>query len=220
MRLIDCFVPVFETLSVLPSHLSSSDSVTVESVKNQFYQQFAVLDSEVYDTFSIEQKDAAKFAVVALIDEKISETDWGARHKWSMQPMQKELFSTLNAGEVFFDKLDDLAPQGDADTEIRIVYLYCLRMGFCGRYFTPGEKGFLDALMVQQLEVVQSQLKYTADNNVTDVALAGERNSNGISSWLNHDTAIWLAIGLVLVTYLFLRSDYFETVAALVATLA
>lgn len=219
MRLVDGFIPIFERLTALPQRLAESDSMELETVRNEFIDQLAVLDSEPYlEHFTEQQLEAARFAVVALIDEKVGETDWGSRHEWSTQPLQKQLFSTRNAGEVFFDKLDNLEQLGDGSDQVRLVYLYCLKLGFSGRFFAPGERGFLETLIDQQYRLLMP-------SSVSSNGLFHGRISEAPDSSqpkqpvFSTDTVIWIGVVVVVASYLWMRSDYFQLISALTALL-
>ena len=63
MRLVDGFIPIFERLIALPQRLAESDSMELETVRNEFIDQLAVLDSEPYlEHFTEQQLEAARFA--------------------------------------------------------------------------------------------------------------------------------------------------------------
>ncbi len=219
MRLVDGFIPIFERLTALPQRLAESDSMELETVRNEFIDQLAVLDSEAYlEHFTEQQLEAARFAVVALIDEKVGETDWGSRHEWSTQPLQKQLFSTRNAGEVFFDKLDNLEQLGDGSDQVRLVYLYCLKLGFSGRFFAPGERGFLETLIDQQYRLLMPSSVSSNGlfhGRISEIPDSSQPKQPVFST----DTVIWIGVVVVVASYLWMRSDYFQLISALTALL-
>ena len=49
----------------------------------------------------------AKFALVAFIDESIISSDWINREVWLEKPLQLQLFNRFDAGEKFFDMLNE-----------------------------------------------------------------------------------------------------------------
>ena len=97
MRLLDGFLPVFQHLNGLAEHLAESRYDSCEALKDHYKSLLARLDdAEFTEQYSEQQRGLAKFAVVILIDEKVAATDWGMLHKWSLEPLQKLLFETLN----------------------------------------------------------------------------------------------------------------------------
>jgi type VI secretion system protein ImpK len=75
----------------------------------------------------------AGFAVVAWADETIlKHTTWKCHHAWNTYPLQLEYYQTRNAGEEFFERLEQL---GAAQQAVREVYYLCLALDFSGQYF-------------------------------------------------------------------------------------
>lgn len=64
-------------------------------------------------------------------------SDWPEKGKWESRQLQRVYFQTMNGGEEFFVRLSAL-PAGKG--EVREVYLYCLAMGFKGRFFSPDDE--------------------------------------------------------------------------------
>jgi type VI secretion system protein ImpK len=76
--------------------------------------------------------DEAVFAVCAWADEQIMNAQWeGVSDGWSQTLLQMEYFKTNLAGELFFERLDNLS--GDA-LPAQSVYAFCLANGFKGKY--------------------------------------------------------------------------------------
>lgn len=73
------------------------------------------------------------FPIVAQIDEIIQSNVLSSVDvNWPL--LQKELFQIENAGEVFYEILDDIINKPQTPTSIYEVYYFCLRYGFRGRY--------------------------------------------------------------------------------------
>jgi type VI secretion system protein ImpK len=90
----------------------------------------------------------ANFAVVAFLDETIQHSNDPVRAEWEHRSLQQELFGNADAGEVFFEKLDQFRSRRDSEqlADILEVYLLCLLLGFEGRY-AGGKRGELEGLM-------------------------------------------------------------------------
>jgi type IV/VI secretion system ImpK/VasF family protein len=76
--------------------------------------------------------DEAVFAVCAWADEQIMNAQWeGVSEGWSQTLLQMEYFKTNLAGELFFERLDNLSHQA---LPAQSVYALCLANGFKGKY--------------------------------------------------------------------------------------
>jgi type VI secretion system protein ImpK len=78
----------------------------------------------------------AEMAVVAFLDEAVLSLKDNARDAWAKQTLSLELYGESNAGEVFYERLNELS--GDADShrlaDLLEVYLLCLLLGFEGKF--------------------------------------------------------------------------------------
>lgn len=83
---------------------------------------------------------AAKFALVAFIDETILSSDWPHKEEWASTPLQLELYDQYDAGEVFFDRLDRLRENPRANAEALEIYYLCMALGFKGQYQIHGQE--------------------------------------------------------------------------------
>jgi type VI secretion system protein ImpK len=93
----------------------------------------------------------AGFAVVAWADETIlKHTTWKYHHEWNTYPLQLEYYQTRNAGEEFFEYLEQLGATQQAVWE---VYYLCLALGFSGQYFL----GLEDELKLAQMRHEQAR---------------------------------------------------------------
>src|SRR5688572_19067884 len=76
------------------------------------------------------------FAVVALLDSVVLRSNDPIWKDWERRLLQEELFDKTDAGVVFFDKLEQFQLRRDSEQLANIleVYLFCLLLGFEGRY--------------------------------------------------------------------------------------
>jgi type VI secretion system protein ImpK len=89
---------------------------------------------------TLEDVRDAEFAIVALVDEAVLSSKWEGKERWAAAPLQLERYERFDAGEVFFDKLEELRRRHDA-VEVLEVYYLCLAIGFRGRYqFLPQDE--------------------------------------------------------------------------------
>lgn len=100
--------------------------------------------------------DQARFAVCAWVDEVMLGSSWTHKGLWQRELLQRIYYNTAEAGEEFFDRLNNV---GLHQRDVREVYYLCLALGFMGRY---GHKG--DEFLLEQLKA--SNLKLLAGSSV------------------------------------------------------
>lgn len=80
------------------------------------------------------ETEDVKYGVVALIDEVMQDP---AREEisdvWHGDPLQLHYFDEANAGEGFFDRLEEIR-RDPQRADVLIVYYHCLLLGLRGRY--------------------------------------------------------------------------------------
>lgn len=84
--------------------------------------------------------EAARYAIVAFIDEQLFKAPWAGRQEWMLEPLQLVYFNENTAGEGFFTRLDALERDPSRVHVLEIYYL-CLTLGFLGRYAVRGGEG-------------------------------------------------------------------------------
>ena len=132
MRLIDYFIPFMAFLrhfQAQPSGDAAAVSLQLDSLLTEARrkaQEAGVDDGDVMEGL---------FAVVAWADEILLATSWAGAQTWARQLLQRRHFNVSNAGVAFFLRLEGLNPRQMA---VREVYLFCLSMGFSGRYGHEG----------------------------------------------------------------------------------
>ena len=78
--------------------------------------------------------DAARYAMVAFLDEVVLTSSWGLRQEWSGRPLQMEYFNDFTAGEEFYNKLEALRGEGGQRSEALEIYGLVLGLGFRGKF--------------------------------------------------------------------------------------
>lgn len=77
----------------------------------------------------------AQYVMAALADEVFLTLDWPGRDAWRSDLLETRLFGSYDAGEKFYRRLETLLKTGDRiQSEIAVVYLMALTLGFRGRY--------------------------------------------------------------------------------------
>jgi type IV/VI secretion system ImpK/VasF family protein len=133
------------------------------------------------------------FPIVAQIDEIIQNNILSPVNvSWPL--LQKELFQIENAGEVFYEILEDLLNKPQTPTSIYEVYYFCLRYGFRGRY----EKH--PAKIVDYINLLREKLEV---NGKKDIPLETE-SIGQVKRIIRPYWYYLIAAGLVLLVYLIL----------------
>ena len=74
----------------------------------------------------------ARFAIVALVDETVMNSDWPDAAEWARNPLQMHYYGDFTAGDRFFERLERL--QANASDDLLEVYFNTLCASFRGRY--------------------------------------------------------------------------------------
>ncbi len=128
MRLVDCFIP----LMAYVRHFQRQPGGDVADVKDSLDALIAESRrTALAGGFSDADASDALFAVVAWADEILLAAPWAGAEEWKRQLLQRRHFNATNAGVAFFTRLESL---GAHQLGVREVYVYCLSMGFAGRY--------------------------------------------------------------------------------------
>jgi type VI secretion system protein ImpK len=133
MRVVDTFTDVL--LFARKFCRGEIDNMPADQVRSELQNLFEksqrlAEDNGILDNYY----QAAKFPVVALVDEMLLTSSWDDKSNWSRNSLQRIYFGTTNAGSEFYDRLNVLNKFGP-DRDVREVYSLCLGLGFRGRYF-------------------------------------------------------------------------------------
>ncbi|HMB69657.1 MAG TPA: type IVB secretion system protein IcmH/DotU [bacterium] len=138
-----------------------------------------------------EDLEAAKFPLIAFIDETILNSHWESRDVWRERPLQLDRYGETVAGERFFERLDKLRAQGPAKAELLEIYYLCLALGFEGKYKILG-KDKLRALV----EEVRRDLGYSRPlSGKEPISPHGRRKETRRSS--AEDAFPWMRVGAI-----------------------
>lgn len=145
--LVRLATPIFEAVLQLRTGalLPTND---VRQRLEAYLRQFE--DEAAKREFRDRQVKAAKYALVAFIDETVLAGP-AAPHDverlrlkddWRGAQLLIEHFGDTKAGDVFFDKLQELIKAGPGEAEVVEVYYLCLLLGYRGRYLIHREQEF------------------------------------------------------------------------------
>lgn len=113
-----------------PQEYSIEDMI---AMRTELRNQLDFLKAALSDLHNERDTYMMLFPIVAQIDEIIQNNVLSSVDaSWPL--LQKELFQIENAGEVFYDILEDVLNKPQTSTAVYEVYYFCLRCGFRGRY--------------------------------------------------------------------------------------
>lgn len=131
-RLAEQFAPCFTLILKLRSSDEFGDP---EVLRRRIKDLLDRTEREALRTgVSPDDIQAAKFALVAFIDETILSSDWSRKDEWMNTPLQLDLYDRYDAGEAFFDRLDAFLDEARAHAEVLEIYYLCMALGFKGKY--------------------------------------------------------------------------------------
>ena len=107
----------------------------------------------------------AKYGLAAFMDETVLNSPWPYKDRWADNPLQLDYFGTYLAGEIFFDKLEELRAAGGARPDLLEIYYLCLLLGFRGKYGVSGEEKL--KVLVDQ---VGAELKRVKPESTADLS--------------------------------------------------
>ena len=149
MRLVDRFAEIISYTEYLTQNLRKNpQDADIEKINADYEALYKDAEAGAEDK---EGYDSAKFAVCAWVDERILCSGWADAHKWVKHQLQRKFFSTTNAGEEFFKRLDNLSEDA---VEAKEVFVYCLSLGFTGRYFTEDDRKRLNTIRRESFQAV------------------------------------------------------------------
>jgi len=134
-NLATCYQEIFTVTARLRTRkFAVTDSA---SFRTQVRKALQLAESTA-QSLHYEQDDVrfGSYAVIALLDETIYNSSSPAFRDWAQKPLMLDLYSTLNAGEGFFENLSAILKRRETRPTIDLleVHLLCLMLGFRGRY--------------------------------------------------------------------------------------
>lgn len=132
----------------------------------------------------------AKFAFCALLDEIVLSSDFALREEWERAPLQLRLFGEHLAGETFFEQLETLRLNPEAQIEALEVYYACLLLGFQGKYLLEGEEklNYLTQRLGQEIMHVRGGKAQFAPH---------WKLPQRFGQYLKHELPLWLYFALL-----------------------
>ena len=127
--LLSKFAPVFILVSELKeSEVASRSATSIKSLVSESLDK--LVNNSTQSSRDPRDMDNARFAVTAWLDEVVMNMEGVDAIEWSSELLQKRLYGTTQAGELFFSKL-----KSNWDVvEVLEVYYACLCFGYKGKY--------------------------------------------------------------------------------------
>lgn len=151
MRLSDCFMEIIAYTSFV-ARGDDSGALPYDQVRANM--QRIITHSETcleQGRFTHEDYDLARFAVFAWVDEAILSSQWSGRQQWMREQLQRQYYQTADAGELFFERMNNIGPH---QRDVREVYYLCLALGFTGQYCNEGDDFLLEQLKTSNLKLL------------------------------------------------------------------
>ncbi len=179
-----------------------------DEVRQKIHRLFDRFDKQATSHgYHRQEIDDSRFAIVALLDETVFNSDWQGKESWRAMSLQQEIYKINVAGEEFFTRLDKLRANVKENRRTLEVYFDCLALGFEGRFKLFGREK-LDAVIGEfSKELAKgrewSMAKLSPNWNRPDEF--SEAVGEGIPMWLTLVLFIPGALILVLVFFLLAR---------------
>lgn len=199
IEIIDCFTPLI--VYTLEFTQNAQDArYTIEKLATDYEQ----LIKEARETSALQEDafEAALFPVIAWVDEMILNSDHPERRVWRRQLLQKRFFDTSNAGYEFYERLQALK---EGQSELRFLYLYCMFLGFKGRYYHEEDAERLEEIFSTQKGLLEGTFlehfpSYAFQNAYAQSRLPTENRFR--TSYYGVGIVIFLSLSVALISLL------------------
>ncbi len=219
MRLVDHATEALRIATTLPG--GTADPIVLRNRCESALSDFAAAAARAGHPG--EGIDAARFALVALIDERAMAPGSAVRQDWLDLPLQLRLFECSSAGEEFYRRIERWRrPRNEADADVLEVYQTCLALGFRGMMVGEAHEAARRQLAEQTATEVRGQRQLPEDGlsphwrpSTAEADPHLEERRAGLRIWLIPGIAICMVLVVWLLTNLWLSGLAGETVAEL-----
>lgn len=200
--------PVLELVMKLRAGLltpSNDLRAMVQSLLSEMEQRGATL------RYSESQVRNVKFALTAFVDETVLSLNFPLREEWEKFPLQLEHFKEHLAGVKFFEKLEELLKNIEAEAGVVEVYYLCMLLGFKGQH-----KVYMEDKLQKLIENTGAQLRQVGRLSEGELAphwsvmdQPEPRRDPGVPLWLKISAiaVLGLTILVYIILFIVLRSD-------------
>jgi type VI secretion system protein ImpK len=199
MSLLNCYLPLFRYVTAFFIHPQEYPDYSAFREKSISLLQQALLESERHHE-SAECQDAY-FAVVLWVDERVlrSRADWVK--EWRSNLLQKYYFDISVGGEAFFERLDGTDKN---NIPLRMVYLFCLLMGFHGKYTAQDAQLLQQRIEDERQCLPQAWRQWPNDALLVEQEAGGDDKNKTIVKKLRQRKGLLLSLPVI--TYLVILS--------------
>jgi len=169
-----------------------------ERIRERLEEALRQADARAREVGRAEHIDAARFAIVAFLDEMIlTNKQYEHRLQFLESSLQNMHYRTNTAGNQFFDRLDDLRRQISVNLPAIQVYQECLAAGFAGKLMNASERENYIAGLSRQLATGAEVLSEIAPHATRrDIVVSKSRS---LPRWLPIVVAVVVALVAILV---------------------
>lgn len=148
--LIDVCKPVFSYVGVLPAK-EGQPGPDFLRFREGVVSALQRIEPDAREAgLEIQDAEIAKYALALLVDEQVYESAWSSKEEWARQPLSSALLNDPEGGTNFFRRLEALR---DDQRDVMKIFLYCLALGYCGKYITEDPRK-----REQQIESIKQDL--------------------------------------------------------------
>lgn len=225
MRMIDCFYEVLFKVINYVETFNKGENESYEEVRGQIERALTEGAASFHEGgYSEEQYELACFAVVAFIDEAFLLSNWIHKEKWRKEMLQMKRYNTFNAGEGFYEKLNNLSPFHPAEKDVREVYYYCLSLGFRGKYYRKEDQSYLDKLKSENLTLLKGVEEHSVltseEKQLFPEAYISGKEGSGVKVHIDYRPFFYgIPVIALLITYYLFKFDLYEISNYLVTTI-
>jgi type VI secretion system protein ImpK len=177
------------------------------------------LDSKARSAgIEFEQLEAAKFALVAFLDEAITGIDFADKDSWLASPLQMELYNRYDAGEEFFKRLQQLRQRPQASLQALEIYYLCLVAGFKGKYHHSDPealRGLIEDIRAEIFRFRETRVPQTLSPHGKPQEGVLEVVSKDIPAWVIGVVAVAIGVLFFIVMTLLIEGAADNTVSAI-----
>jgi type VI secretion system protein ImpK len=191
---------VCEEAFLLVLQLRAADDYGDASVlRDRIHQMLDNLERKAKKSeISLEEIQSAKFAIAAFIDETILTSQWSQKDFWLGRTLGFELFNRMDAGEEFFNRLEELRRRSASNIDLLEVFYLCLALGFKGKYLIYEQEKLRFII-----DDIYNELKAIRNSSPTRLSPRGDRREQ-ISDVVKKEVPAWIiAVGAAAIGFIF-----------------
>lgn len=190
----------------------AEEPASPDRLRESFHQTAAEFERKAAAAgYASETVDHASYALHALVDEIVLNSNWSIRDSWSGKPLQKERFGSMGAGAKVFERLEETVASSSPDRGALLeVYQHCLGLGFRGMHHGLEGRSRLRTLTTEVGQQVLSSRQQSDDRLSRNVAVAQSlpQQVRSIPVWLVAVVACAFVLVLFITLKIMLENQY------------